>query len=97
MSYRDTARAFATASATEERWSPQAHWLDSITRGTPSHDATGYDPNATARAYGRHVEKLAADLREALSDDAQEKPLRAYAVTLEDAARALLAAIGEDA
>lgn len=94
MSYRDTARAFVRAETTDEAWSVQAHWLDSIRRGVPEHQATGYDPNWTARRYAEHVEKVAAELREALAEWAR------CGVFLDDdktarSIRALLTAIGE--
>lgn len=53
------------------------------------------NPMRIAANHAAHVRDLAYALREALSEDAQGKPLRAYTIALEDAARALLAAIGE--
>lgn len=53
-------------------------------------------PQTVALNWRSNVADTAHALREALSDEAQEsKPLRTYVVDVENAARALLAAIGE--
>lgn len=101
MSYRDTARAYARASTTGDRWTSTAITLDTVTRGVPQHHADGYEPGKKARAYVAHVESLAADLREALAwyDDDSESGggIVLGGMAVATASRALLAAIGEDA
>lgn len=95
MTYRDTARAYVKAATSDDRWSPDAGDLDAITRSIPRHQATGYEPARTARKHIECVENLAAELREAMSEEAQGNPWPGYVAALETAARALLAAIGE--
>lgn len=99
MTYRDTARAFIRAETADAVWTNQAHWLDSITRGIPENQATGYEPNRTARRYAEHVESLAAEMREVLGkwENSDGTEFDDFAYMLANASRALLAAIGEDA
>lgn len=98
MTYAATARAFVRARETRATWSADAADLDTITRGVPRHQASGYDPNDTARAHAQHVEAKAQELRAALSET---NPGEGWAMPAKDAARlagaalALLVAIGE--
>lgn len=100
MTYRNTARAYARASTTGERWLYDAASLDALTRAVPRHRGSGYEPGMKAHAHVAHVENLAAELREALTYNAAvdrgEIPFeRTARDKLATAARALLAAIGE--
>ncbi|ALJ19522.1 hypothetical protein [Microbacterium sp. No. 7] len=97
MSYRETARAFATAESNNHPAHggqaadslPVSDWAESRREHMT--------PQTIAANHALHVESAAAELREALWNADVDNPMQRLALLadVEDAARALLAAIGE--
>lgn len=103
MTYRDTARRFAMAEqSTRYGAAPTPHALAAdklpLSEWAESRRAD-MTPHTIANSHALHVQSAAADLREALTrfENADGSELNNPADPLADAARALLAAIGEDA